>query len=136
MASYHPHCNCQAEVCNKTIAQYLATFVNESTMGWELYVPTLAFAYNTSFHHSIKAAPFSLTFGLEAHLHMFFAPISSSYMTLPVLAAPSWTNFVRHVPLLSKTIYEQTNKRNILTSPQHTMPSIKANLFCWKISTF
>jgi hypothetical protein len=105
MASYHPQCIRQAEVCNKTIAQYLATFVDESTMDWELYVPALAFAYNTSFHHLINATPFSLTFGLETRLHTFFAPISSSYITLLVPAAPSWTNFVRHVPLLSKTIY-------------------------------
>jgi hypothetical protein len=73
-ASYHPQCNSQAEVCNKTIAQYLATAVNEATTNWELYVPALAFAYNTSFHSSIKATPFSLTFGLEARLPSFFAP--------------------------------------------------------------
>jgi hypothetical protein len=54
-ASYHPQCNSQAEVCNKTIAKYLAAFVNESTLDWELYVPALAFAYNTSYHRSVKA---------------------------------------------------------------------------------
>jgi hypothetical protein len=73
-ASYHPQCNSQAEVCNKTIAKYLAAFVNESTLDWELYVPALAFAYNTSCHCSIKAMPFSLTFGMEARLPSFFAP--------------------------------------------------------------
>ncbi len=73
-ASYHPQCNSQAEVCNKTIAKYLAAFVNESTLEWELYVPALAFAYNTSYHCSVKATPFSLTFGMEARLPSFFAP--------------------------------------------------------------
>jgi transposase InsO family protein len=73
-ASYHPQCNSQAEVCNKTIAKYLAAFVNESTLDWELYVPALAFAYNTSYHRSVKATPFSLTFGIEARLPLFFAP--------------------------------------------------------------
>ncbi len=72
MASYHPQCNSQAEVCNKTIAQYLLTAVNEATMDWELFVPALAFAYNTSYHRSVKATPFSLTFGLEARLPAFF----------------------------------------------------------------
>ena len=43
-ASYHPQCNSQAEVCNKTIAQYLATAVNKTTIDWELYVLALAFA--------------------------------------------------------------------------------------------
>jgi hypothetical protein len=73
-ASYHPQCNSQAKVCNKTIAKYLAAFVDESTLDWELYVPALAFAYNTSYHRSVKATPFSLTFGLEARLPSFFAP--------------------------------------------------------------
>jgi hypothetical protein len=72
-ASYHPQCNSQAEVCNKTIAQYLSTFVDEGTTNWELFVPALAFAYNTSYHRSVKATPFSLTFGIEARLPAFFA---------------------------------------------------------------
>jgi hypothetical protein len=72
-ASYHPQCNSQAEVCNKTIAQYLSAFVDEGTTNWELFVPALAFAYNTSYHRSVKATPFSLMFGLEARLPAFFA---------------------------------------------------------------
>jgi hypothetical protein len=72
--SYHPQCNSQAEVCNKTIAKYLAAFVDGSTLDWEIYVPALMFAYNTSFHRSIQATPFSLTYGLEARLPSFFAP--------------------------------------------------------------
>jgi Integrase core domain len=73
-SSYHPQCNSQAEVCNKTIAKYLAAFVDSSTLDWEPYVPALMFAYNTSFHRSIQATPFSLTYGLEARLPAFFAP--------------------------------------------------------------
>jgi len=42
-SSYHPQCNSQAEVCNKTIAKYLAAFVNSSTLDWEPYVPALMF---------------------------------------------------------------------------------------------
>ncbi len=73
-SSYHPQCNSQAEVCNKTIAKYLAAFVDSSTLDWEPYVPALMFAYNASFHRSIQATPFSLTYGLEARLPTFFAP--------------------------------------------------------------
>jgi hypothetical protein len=37
-------------------------------------VLALAFAYNTSYHRSVKATPFSLTFGIEVQLPSFFAP--------------------------------------------------------------
>ena len=34
-SSYHPQCNSQAEVCNKTIAKYISAFVDSSTLDWE-----------------------------------------------------------------------------------------------------
>jgi hypothetical protein len=33
---HHPQCNSQAEVANKTIAKYLASFCIDSTLDWEL----------------------------------------------------------------------------------------------------
>jgi hypothetical protein len=71
-SSYHPQCNNQADVCNKTIAKYLAAFVDASTLDWEPYVSAIMFAYNTIFHRSIQATPFSLKYRLEARLPSFF----------------------------------------------------------------
>ncbi len=34
----HPQCNAQAEVFNKTLAKYPASFVDESTLDWEQYL--------------------------------------------------------------------------------------------------
>ena len=65
---YHPQCNAQAEVQNKIIAKYLASFVDETTLDWPLYMAPMAFAYNTALHRSIKATPFFLTFGVEPRL--------------------------------------------------------------------
>ena len=62
---HHPQCNAQAEVANKTIAKYLSDFVDNSTLDWELYLYPLMFAYNTSFHRTIKTSPFYLTYGLS-----------------------------------------------------------------------
>jgi transposase InsO family protein len=67
----HPQCNSQAEVCNKTIASYLSRFVSTATLDWELYLPPLMFAYNTSYHRSVKNAPHFLTFGIEARSPFF-----------------------------------------------------------------
>jgi hypothetical protein len=65
---HHPQCNSQAEVANKTIAKYLASFRDDSTLDWELYLAPLMFSYNTSFHRSTKTSPFFLTFGMELRL--------------------------------------------------------------------
>ncbi len=62
---HHPQCNSQAKVANKTIANYLASFCEDFTLDWELYLAPLMFSYNTSFHRSIKSSPFFLTFGME-----------------------------------------------------------------------
>jgi hypothetical protein len=64
----HPACNSQAEVANKTIAKYLASFVDESTLDWEYYIYPLTFYYNTSFHRSIQATPYELTYGMEPRM--------------------------------------------------------------------
>jgi hypothetical protein len=68
MSPHHPQSNSQAEVANKMIAKYLASFCDNSTLDWELYLAPLMFSYNTSFHRSIKATPFYLTFGMELRL--------------------------------------------------------------------
>ena len=55
----HPQCNAQAEVANKTIAKYLSHVVDSNTLDWELYLPPMAFSYNTTLHRTVKATPFS-----------------------------------------------------------------------------
>jgi hypothetical protein len=67
-SSHHPQCNSQAEVANKTIAKYLSSFCDDSTLDWELYLAPLMFSYNTSFHRTIKTSPFFLTYGMEPRL--------------------------------------------------------------------
>ena len=60
----HPQANAQVEVFNKTVAKYLASFVNEITLDWELYITALMFSYNTSYHSTIMTTPFKFLYGL------------------------------------------------------------------------
>jgi hypothetical protein len=56
---YHPQCNSQAEVFNRTMKRCLQATIKqaeESTVHWRKYLYPLMFAYNTSVH---KAAPMS-----------------------------------------------------------------------------
>ena len=52
----HPQANAQVKVFNKTVAKYLASFVNESTLDWEVYIPAFMLSYNTSYHSTIMTA--------------------------------------------------------------------------------
>ena len=65
---YHPQCNGQAEVFNKTMKKYLAIHSREAerdSLHWELLLPALAFSYNTGVHKSTLQTPFYTMFGYD-----------------------------------------------------------------------
>ena len=70
----HPQCNAQVEVFNKTVAKYLASFVDNSTFNWEQYLPVSMLSYNTSYHSTIMTAPFQLLYGVKARFPSFPNP--------------------------------------------------------------
>ena len=76
---YWPQCNSQAEVANKTIQKYLASFVDKTTLDWPLYMAPLTFAYNTSLHRTIKSTPFFLTYGVDHRAPSFPNPDLQRY---------------------------------------------------------
>jgi hypothetical protein len=59
----HPQCIAQVEVFNKTVKKFLQSFVDDTTLNWETFLPTLAISYNTSYHSTIATTPFELLFG-------------------------------------------------------------------------
>jgi hypothetical protein len=67
----HPQCNAQVEVFNKTVKKFLQSFVDDTTLNWETFLPVLAISYNTSCHSTIAATPFELLFGEKACLPSF-----------------------------------------------------------------
>jgi hypothetical protein len=67
----HPQCNSQVEVFNKTVKKYLASFVDNTALNWETFLPALALSYNTSYHSTIATTPFELLFGEKARLPSF-----------------------------------------------------------------
>jgi hypothetical protein len=67
----HPQCNAQVEVFNKTVKKFLQSFVDDTTLNWEMFLPALAISYNTSYHFTIATPPFELLFGEKARLPSF-----------------------------------------------------------------
>jgi hypothetical protein len=70
----HPQCNAQVEVFNKTVKKYLASFVDDTTLDWEFFLPVLTLSYNTSYHSTIATTPFELLFGDKPRLLSFPNP--------------------------------------------------------------
>ena len=69
----HPQCNSQVEVF-ATVAKYLASFVDNSTLDWEQYLLTLMLSYNTSYHSTIMTTPFELLYSVKARFPSFPNP--------------------------------------------------------------
>jgi hypothetical protein len=61
----HPQCNSQVEVFNKTVKKYLASFVDDTALNWEKFlpVPALALSYNTGYQTTNATTLFKLLFG-------------------------------------------------------------------------
>lgn len=65
---YRPQANGQVERANQTFLNMLAMFADERGTEWDLYVPSLVFAYNTSFHTAIGESPYYLMYGRNPRL--------------------------------------------------------------------
>jgi len=70
----HPQCNTQVEVFNKTVKKYLASFIHDTTLDGENFLPALMLSYNTSYHSTIATTPFELLFGNKPQLPSFPNP--------------------------------------------------------------
>ncbi len=67
----HPQCNMQVEVFNKRVKKLLQSFVNDTTINRETFLPALALSYNTSYHSMMASTPFELLFYEKAQLPSF-----------------------------------------------------------------
>ena len=71
---YHPQCNAQAEIFNKTMAKFLRTAIyqaEKSAMDWELFLSPMMFSYNTAVHSSTRVTPFYATFGYDPRVPLW-----------------------------------------------------------------
>ncbi|KAJ6437003.1 ectomycorrhiza-upregulated zf-MYND domain-containing protein [Purpureocillium lavendulum] len=63
--AFHPQTDGQTERINQTIEQYLRTFCNKEQSDWMDKLPLAEFAYNTSHHDTVKAAPAEVLMGYQ-----------------------------------------------------------------------
>ena len=68
--AYHPQTNGMVERFMQTLAQMLAMVVNSAHSDWDLWLPHVAFAYNSSEHAATGVTPFMLATGREPRIAM------------------------------------------------------------------
>lgn len=78
--AYHPQTNGLTERLNRTLTDMLAMYVSPDHRDWDVALPYVTFAYNSSRHDTAGYSPFYLLYGREPHL-----PLDT---LLPPSAAP------------------------------------------------
>jgi len=71
---YHPQCDGQAEIFNKTMQHYLAKVIlqaGESTVDWEKYITPLMISHNTAVHKATMTTPFYAMFGYDPRVPLW-----------------------------------------------------------------
>ena len=63
ITAYHPQSDGLVERFNRTLLGMLSMMVKEDEQGWDLLLPPLLLAYQTSHHATTGATPFELMFG-------------------------------------------------------------------------
>ncbi|CAF1497794.1 unnamed protein product [Adineta ricciae] len=61
--AYHPQTNGQVERFNATFSAQLAKYCHPDRHDWDLYLPSIVYAYNTSVHSTTQLMPYEVAFG-------------------------------------------------------------------------
>ncbi len=118
---YHPQCNSQVEVFNKTVKKYLASYVDETTFNWDKFLPALMLAYNTSYHSTIATTPFELLFGVRPRLPSLPAPEIQQHHYGESFPAER-LQLLQHARQLARKNAEQQGLKYKLSFDQNAVP--------------
>ncbi|MCO5576289.1 hypothetical protein L7F22_030098 [Adiantum nelumboides] len=61
--AFHPQTDGETERVNRILEDMLRMYVNENQSNWNEYLPLVEFAYNSSYHTSIRMTPFEAMYG-------------------------------------------------------------------------
>lgn len=64
-SGFHPRSNGMVEIKNKSLARYIRSTIEESTLFWEDLLPAVAFSYNTATSAAIQTTPFKALYGVD-----------------------------------------------------------------------
>nr|GFD18540.1 reverse transcriptase domain-containing protein [Tanacetum cinerariifolium] len=83
--AYHLKTDSQSERTIQTLEDMLRTCAIEFGKGWVNHLPLVEFAYNNSYHASIKAAPFEALYGQKCHSPVCWTEVGEAQILGPEL---------------------------------------------------
>ncbi|GKB41799.1 putative reverse transcriptase domain-containing protein [Tanacetum coccineum] len=83
--TYHPRTDGESERTIQTLEDMLRACVIDFGNGWVKHLPLVKFSYNSSYHASIKAAPFEALYGRKCRSPVCWAEVGEVQLTDPDL---------------------------------------------------
>ncbi|KAK1429939.1 hypothetical protein QVD17_12297 [Tagetes erecta] len=81
--AYHPQTDGQSERTIQTLEDMLRACVIDFGGSWDDHLPLIEFAYNNSYHASIKAAPYEALYGRKCRTPICWAEVGESQLSGP-----------------------------------------------------
>nr|GEX33758.1 putative reverse transcriptase domain, ribonuclease H-like domain, aspartic peptidase domain protein [Tanacetum cinerariifolium] len=85
--------------------------------GWEKHLPLVEFAYNNSYHTSIKAAPFEALYGQKCRSPVCWAKVGDTQLTGPEIIHETTKKIMQIRQHLQATRDRQRNYTNVRQKP-------------------
>nr|GEZ19908.1 putative reverse transcriptase domain-containing protein [Tanacetum cinerariifolium] len=83
--AYHPQTDGQSERTIQTLEDMLHACVIDFESSWDRHLPLIEFSYNSSYHASIKAAPYKALYGRKCRSPVCWSEVRESQLTSPEL---------------------------------------------------
>jgi len=104
------------------VKKYLASYVDETTLNLDEFLPALMLAYNTSYHSTIATTPFELLFGVCPRLPSLPATEIQQHHYGESFPAEQLLQLLQHARQLARKNAEQQGLKNKLSFDQTAVP--------------
>ncbi|GJW37562.1 putative nucleotidyltransferase, ribonuclease H [Tanacetum coccineum] len=112
--AFHPQTDGQTERTIQTLEDMLRSYALEWTENWDEYLCLVEFAYNNSWHASIKGAPFELLYGRKCR-----APICWNEVGERVIEGPELVEVTNEKVAIAKEKLKEARSRQKSYADRH-----------------
>ncbi|KAH9324265.1 hypothetical protein KI387_004443, partial [Taxus chinensis] len=101
-SAYHPETDGQTERVNQVLEDMLRMYCMDQQYKWEEYLPLVEFAYNNTYHSSLKMAPFEALYGRKCRTPVSWDSVEDRVVIRPEIL----TEMEQQVKLIRERLKE------------------------------